>query len=98
MGAGEVLVTSVDKDGTNQGPDKELIEAVTSATSLPIIASGGHSNSNHIAESLNAGSDAVAMASAVHYEKATFQDMKDELYEAGFRLPHRILPSKSKDI
>ena len=92
MGAGEILLTSVDQDGTNKGPDTELIEAVVSVTSLPIIASGGHASSQHILGSLKSGADAIAVASSVHYNKLTFQEIRSEIRQHGVQLPYRLLP------
>jgi len=92
LGAGEILITSVDRDGTNRGADMELIVKVAEVTPLPIIASGGQGNALHVKESFHAGADAVAMASALHYNKTTLQDVKQYLQDNGFCLPHRVLP------
>ena len=66
-GAGEILLTSIDREGTGKGPDIELIRQITDKVKIPVISHGGFSNENHIAESYNVGSDAVALASMLHY-------------------------------
>ncbi len=73
LGAGEILLTSVDREGTGMGLDCELIEAVTKAVAIPVIAHGGVGNANHVAEAFSAGhADAVAVASILHYDCIEF--------------------------
>ena len=68
-GAGEILLTSIDREGTGNGFDLELIRMVSSELTIPVIAHGGAANVSHIVESINnAGADAVAIASILHYE------------------------------
>ena len=64
LGAGEILLTSVDQEGTRKGFDCHLVEAVSSAVSIPVIASGGMGSSDHLVDAVRAGADAVAMADA----------------------------------
>lgn len=78
-GAGEILLTSWDRDGTRSGYDCELIAAIRSATSVPIIASGGADTVAHMAEALRAGADAVLAASIFHDGDTTVADVKREL-------------------
>jgi len=67
-GAGEILLTSIDQEGTGNGFDHELIKMVSRALTIPVIAHGGAANVSHIAETINkAGADAVAIASMLHY-------------------------------
>ncbi len=67
-GAGEILLTSIDKEGTGNGFDMELIRMISAAVTIPIIAHGGAANVSHIVESVStAGADAVAIASMLHY-------------------------------
>lgn len=82
-GAGEILLTSMDRDGTNSGYDLELTEAVVAATSVPVIASGGAGKLTHLSEALRAGADAVLCASIFHYGQHTVAEVKDYLADAG---------------
>lgn len=92
LGAGEILITSVDKEGTGQGPDIPLIEAVASSTTLPVIACGGIGDPVHVLETLEAGSDAVAIARSLHYKNTTIKEIKNFLMSNGYNLPRRTLP------
>lgn len=78
-GAGEILLTSIDRDGTGEGYDLELLAAVRAAVQVPIIASGGASTPEHLAAALAVGADAVLLASLLHYGKADVQGLKDYL-------------------
>jgi cyclase len=82
-GAGEILLTSMDRDGTQAGYDLELIGAVASAVTVPVIASGGAGELSHLAQALEAGADAVLCASILHYEQSTVPAIKRYLVEAG---------------
>jgi len=82
-GAGEILLTSWDRDGTGAGYDLELIAAVRSAVSVPIIASGGAAGPVHMAEALEAGADAVLAASILHDGHTTVGILKNELAALG---------------
>lgn len=69
LGAGEIMLTSIDKEGTGLGYDIELIKMVASAVSIPVIACGGAGNSKHITQAIHEGkADAVAIASILHYD------------------------------
>jgi len=77
-GAGEILLTSVDREGTRKGFDVQLIRAVTSEVSVPVIASGGMGRSEDlVAAVINGGADAVAMADILHYGRATIGDVRE---------------------
>jgi len=82
-GAGEILLTSWDRDGTRSGYDLELLGAVSSAVRVPVIASGGADSSAHMVEALKAGADAVLAASIFHDGDCTVAIIKDELAAAG---------------
>src|SRR5213076_2452888 len=70
-GAGEILLTSMDRDGTNAGYDLALTEAVADATGVPVIASGGAGELDDLVDALRAGADAVLCASIFHYGRYT---------------------------
>jgi cyclase len=87
-GAGEILLTSMDRDGTNDGYDLPLIEAVSGAVSVPVIASGGAGELDHLAQALRAGADAALCASIFHYGRHTIAEAKAHLVAAG--IPVRV--------
>ena len=82
-GAGEILLTSMDRDGTSDGYDLALIEAVSEAASVPVIASGGAGEPEHLGDALRAGADAVLCASIFHYGRYTIAEVKTHLAAAG---------------
>ena len=83
-GAGEILLTSIDRDGTMQGYDLQLIEAVVAAVSIPVIASGGAGTYQHCVDAVvRAGASAVAAASMFHFTEQTPAGVKMALHEAG---------------
>lgn len=84
LGAGEILLTSMDGDGTQTGYDVALTRAVAEAVSIPVVASGGAGNIDHIYEVLTTGkADAALVASLVHYGKYSIAQIKTELKERG---------------
>jgi cyclase len=83
LGAGELLVTSMDRDGTGRGYDLELVGAVARAVSVPVIASGGVGELAHLADGLEAGADAVLAASIFHFGRHTIGDAKRYLTARG---------------
>jgi cyclase len=87
-GAGEILLTSMDRDGTSDGYDLPLTRAVSEAVSVPVIASGGAGELDHLAQALAAGADAVLCASIFHYGAYTVAEAKAYLAEAG--IPVRV--------
>ena len=82
-GAGEVLLTSMDRDGTSAGYDLELTAAVAATVAVPVIASGGAGELEHLVDALRAGADAVLCASIFHYGHHTIAEAKDHLARAG---------------
>lgn len=84
LGAGEILLNSMDADGTSSGYDTELIALAREAVSVPIIASGGAGASEHFAPAVAAGADAVLAASVFHFGTLQIGDVKDALARAGY--------------
>jgi imidazole glycerol-phosphate synthase subunit HisF len=82
-GAGEILLTSMDRDGTQDGYDLELLGAISGAVDVPVIASGGAGEPEHLVEGLNAGADAALAASIFHYGQYTIAEVKERLAAAG---------------
>jgi imidazole glycerol-phosphate synthase subunit HisF len=82
-GAGEILLTSMDRDGTEDGYDLALTSAVAAAVDVPVIASGGAGKLEHLAEALRAGADAALAASIFHYRQHTVGEAKRYLADAG---------------
>jgi cyclase len=83
QGAGEILLTSIDRDGTRTGYDLELISAVARHVEVPVIASGGGATVAHLAAALTAGADAVLAASMFHDGEVTVAEVKQELARSG---------------
>ena len=83
LGAGEILLTSVDNEGLQQGMDLELIEAVTKAVNVPVICGGGVGCGDDIVDAANAGADAVACAAVLHYKKETVTELKEDIRAGG---------------
>ncbi|HXF56400.1 MAG TPA: imidazole glycerol phosphate synthase subunit HisF [Actinomycetota bacterium] len=84
LGAGEVLLTSIDRDGTGLGYDLELLRAVTEAVRVPVIASGGAGRVEHFVQAiLEGGADAVLAASRFHFEELSIAQVKAYLAERG---------------
>ena len=84
LGAGEVLLNSMDADGTENGFDLDMIHAMRSQVTIPIIASGGAGKVEDFPPAIAAGADAVLAASVFHYGKMTIDDVKAELRKAGY--------------
>ncbi|MFP5334220.1 MAG: imidazole glycerol phosphate synthase subunit HisF [Actinomycetes bacterium] len=84
LGAGEILLNSMDADGTKEGFDLELIRAVRAEVRIPLVASGGAGAVEHFAPAVEAGADAVLAASVFHFGQLTVGDVKDALGEAGY--------------
>jgi len=84
LGAGELLVTSIDRDGTKAGYDTKLLRSVTSVVNVPVVASGGCGTLEHFLQALReAGCDAALAASLFHYREVTVKEVKDYLRENG---------------
>jgi cyclase len=85
-GAGELLVTSIDADGTRNGYDLVLTEAIAAAVEVPVVASGGAGETRHLAEAFEAGAEAALVASIVHERPERLRELKAELAEAGWNV------------
>jgi cyclase len=83
-GAGELLVTSIDADGTRDGYDLELTGSLAAAVEVPVIASGGAGCARHLAEAFEAGAEAALLASIVHERPERLPELKRELREDGW--------------
>jgi cyclase len=91
LGAGEILLTSMDRDGTRQGFDIPLTQAVADSVSVPVIASGGVGNLDHLVDGIRDGhATAVLAASIFHFGEFTIREAKDHMVRAG--LPMRLDP------
>jgi cyclase len=82
-GAGEVLLNSIDADGTKAGYDVEMIEALRVLVAVPIVASGGAGSASDAVAAYHAGADAVLAASIFHHDKVSVADVKAQLHKAG---------------
>jgi imidazole glycerol-phosphate synthase subunit HisF len=86
-GAGEILLTSMDRDGTQAGYDLELLAAVTAAVRLPVIASGGAGTAEHMYEALTAGGAEAALAASIfHFGEVSLAEVKERLAERGLEI------------
>jgi cyclase len=92
LGAGEILLNSMDADGTQEGFDVELVRLVRAAVDVPLIASGGAGAAAHVPPVVDAGADAVLAASIFHFGQVTIAEVKQALAEAGHpvRLAHPV--------
>lgn len=77
LGAGEILLSSVDQDGTNQGMDREIIQKVAGGVSVPVVASGGVGSNEDVVAGFVSGAAGVAVASALHYKKISVSAIRD---------------------
>jgi imidazole glycerol-phosphate synthase subunit HisF len=84
LGAGEILLTSMDRDGTGQGYDLPLLRSVSIAVSLPVIASGGAGKLAHLAEALEAGAHGVLAATIFHFQESSLPRARAYLREQGY--------------
>jgi cyclase len=82
-GAGEILLTSMDRDGTKDGYDLDLVRTIAGAVDVPVIASGGAGEPAHLVEGFAAGADAVLVASIFHYGQYTIPQVRDALRASG---------------
>lgn len=89
FGRGEILLNSMDADGTKAGFDLEMLQAVRSAVTVPVIASGGAGAAEHFAPAIEAGADAVLAASVFHFRELTIGQVKAAMAEAG--IPVRMV-------
>lgn len=90
-GVGEILITSVDSDGMQKGPDLDLIDFISNHVQVPLVYSGGVRNWQDCASLLERKVDAIALASALHYNKTTIVDIKTELIRRGYNLRNTLV-------
>lgn len=88
LGVGEILVTSIDSEGTNKGFDINLVKEVTEVSSVPVIASGGMGELKHAIDVFKSNCDAIAVASILHYQHHTIQEIRDFCTKKNFYLRH----------
>jgi cyclase len=86
LGAGEILLTSVDKEGTRKGYDVALVQAVASKVAVPVIASGGMGKPEDMFKAIEHGADAVAMADILHFKRSDIQGIRDVAARAGLKV------------
>ena len=86
LGVGEILLNSMDGDGTKEGFDLELLEKVRAAVSIPVIASGGAGAAEHFPPAVDAGADAVLAASIFHFGEVSIGEVKQAIAQAGFEV------------
>jgi len=87
LGAGEILLTSIDREGTRQGFDCALVKAVSTAVPVPVIASGGMVSAQHLVEVVEKGcADAVAMADILHYKRSSLPELRAAAAKAGVKV------------
>ena len=87
QGAGEILLTSIDAEGTRKGFDTDLIKTITGAVNIPVIASGGMGEQAHLEDAINlGGADAIAMADILHYERSSIPMIRDSARKAGINV------------
>ena len=87
LGAGEILLTSIDREGTRKGFDVALIKAISSTVTVPVIASGGYGEAQHLLDVVQQGTaDAVALADALHYNHTTLPVVRQQALQAGITM------------
>ncbi|CAH1215771.1 Imidazole glycerol phosphate synthase subunit HisF [Paenibacillus allorhizoplanae] len=87
LGAGEILLTSVDQEGTKKGFDVELVRQVSTSITIPVIASGGMGKVEHLVDVIREGkADAVAMADILHYDRSSLREIRDGAKRNGIEL------------
>lgn len=86
LGAGELLLTSMETDGTKDGFDLELTSAVSDSVNIPVIASGGAGEPSHFADAFQSGASAALAASIFHYSEYTVSEVKNNLFEEGINV------------
>ena len=86
LGAGEILLTSIDQEGTRRGPDTALVSAVAQAVTIPVVASGGVGSPADAVRAAACGASGVALAHVLHYGTASLSDIRKALSDAGVRV------------
>ena len=92
LGAGEILVTSIDHDGTKKGMELDLISAISSEVGIPVIASGGCASSEHARAAIDIGADAIAVGAALHTDHLGLISLRNDLRAMGY--PLRPMPTE----
>ena len=90
LGAGEILLTSIDREGTGSGFDKRLISEVSNSVNLPIIVSGGFGKKSDLSSAVEAGADAISIADALHYEKMSLSEIRNYCYLNNILVRQRV--------
>jgi len=94
LGAGEILLTSIDHEGTRKGYDIDLIKAVSNTVNIPVIASGGMGAPAHIVSAVEEGlADAVAFADILHYKRMSIPEIREALHESGLNVRMEVKES-----
>ncbi len=93
LGAGEIVLTSMDADGTKNGYDLPMLRAVSAAVNVPVVASGGAGSPDHLRQAFEAGADAALAASIFHYDEYSIPETKAYLARHG--IPVRLLPGRA---
>lgn len=88
LGAGEILLTSIDREGTRRGFDVALLQAVTWEVTVPVIVSGGMGQPKHLIDAVKAGADAIAMADILHYQRATMAVIRKTAHQSKIAVRH----------
>ena len=96
-GAGEILLTSIDRDGTGSGFDLELVSAVSGAVGVPVVASGGAGTAEHFGDALQAGADAVLGASRFHFQDLSIRQVKEHLRSRGMKRHAAALGQQARE-
>jgi cyclase len=86
LGAGEILLTSIDQEGTRKGFDLELLASISCFAPVPVIISGGYGEQKHLLDALGHGADAVAFADALHYGRVSLSELRMVAAQTGVRL------------
>jgi imidazole glycerol-phosphate synthase subunit HisF len=89
LGAGEILVTAIDREGTRKGFDASLMQRIAAAVTVPVIASGGFGQLSHLEEVGRAGVSGIAIADALHFGRVTFKELRAAALGSG--IPVRVM-------
>jgi len=95
LGVGEILISSIDRDGTRKGMDLDLIRAISNEVDIPVIASGGCASSVHASDAVDVGADAIAIGAALHFDQVSLVEMRNELRVLGYEMRPYCYPGTS---
>jgi cyclase len=96
LGAGELLVTSIQQEGTGRGYDLELISAIAARVEVPVVACGGAGTPNHVIDAIESGASAVALASMLHYDFVAHHTFDSRDFASDINLQHMKEPRFAK--